>query len=145
MGILGNKEPDGTKVFQRDLYAGCSCDATRRAHTMSVAGFADFWVIFIVGLFLETGGLLCCGVCVFSWYFRRELRKQRGIEPNVWSDCFVSFFCLPCAQCQEALEVDDASGVAVMCCCDLQGPQAVAQAAAPSPSVGTIVGQPVAE
>ncbi|CBY33093.1 unnamed protein product [Oikopleura dioica] len=49
------------------------------------------------------GGL--CIQCCVPCNQRIKIRKQFGIEPDLFEDCFFSMFCLPCVLCQNYAEV----------------------------------------
>jgi len=142
--------PTGNQGLKHGLFAGCCwndcqtclhvccCPQARVAHTLTIAGLADYWPIVLLYMFLNLGGGPCCAVCVFSFYFRTNLKKQMGIEPNTMNDLCVACCCTACGQCQEALEVDDATGVHVSCCCQVQIDAAQASAVPVQ-----VMGQPV--
>lgn len=107
------------------MHAWC-CLPCRAGHTFQVAGVASYWVVVLV-LELLPG----CG-CIFGFLWRQQLREKLGLQPDGCCDFVKWCCCTACAVGQEALDVDQAVGVDVACCCNLQmTPQAA------------MVGQPV--
>lgn len=96
------------------LHVSC-CASCRVAHTWQVAGILDFWPSIML--------MCCCGAwmsCINGFWARKKLREQLGMEEDSAMDCIKAFFC--CSACmagQDALAVDEATGVEVRCCCNL--------------------------
>lgn len=91
------------------LHVWC-CVACRAAHSWAVAGVMDYWPGVVFNFCCP-----CLGFCM-----RTELRKTLGLEPDGFMDCLKWCCCYPCAVGQDALQVDEDSGVVVRCCCQLQ-------------------------
>merc|ERR1719323_201319 len=147
----------GNVAFRHGLFAGCCwndcqtcmhvccCPQARVAHTLKIAGIAEYWIIVLLYIFLNMFGGLCCAVCAFSFYFRTQLRKKAGIKPDTMADLFVACCCTCCGQCQEAMEIDGATGAHVSCCCSVQV-DTVEGSVVPAHAGGVpmqVVGQPV--
>ena len=141
----------GNVAFRHGLFAGCCwndcqtcmhvccCPQARVAHTLKIAGIAEYWIIVLLYIFLNMFGGFCCAVCAFSFYFRTQLRKKAGIKPDTMDDLFVACCCTACGQCQEAMEIDSATGAHVSCCCSVQVDTVVEGSVVPL----QVVGQPV--
>jgi len=122
----------GNAAFKHGLFAGCCwndcqtcmhvccCPQARVAHTLKIAGLAEYWIIVLLYMFLNLGGGCCCAVSAFSFYFRTQLKKKAGVKPDTMADLCVACFCTACGTCQEAMEIDDATGAHVSCCCLVQ-------------------------
>jgi Cys-rich protein (TIGR01571 family) len=117
------------------LHSVCCVDC-RLAHSLHVAGVIEFWpaLALLYGSFFLS---LCCGPCIVLTYYRMQIKRQLGIHPNLVMDALVSVCCSACGVGQQALAVDEATGVRVTCCCNLfvLQPQAVQG----QPVVGTAV------
>jgi Cys-rich protein (TIGR01571 family) len=92
----------------------CCCVCCRAAHTWHVTQLMDYWKG--IGLFV------CCWFCmpcVGGCYMRQKLRVHVGLEEDSCMDCVKYLFCEPCSVAQEALLVDEETGVQVQCCLNL--------------------------
>mmetsp|Transcript_11798 Transcript_11798/g.19371 ORF Transcript_11798/g.19371 Transcript_11798/m.19371 type:complete len:382 (+) Transcript_11798:67-1212(+) len=90
------------------------CWPVRAAHTWEVMGIVDYWLGFFASL--------CCPLCmpcIGGCFWRAKIRKKFGIEENTIGDFLMWLFCTPCAVGQEAMQVDEVSGVTVQCCCKI--------------------------
>merc|ERR1719401_673594 len=93
----------------------CFCTICRSAHTWHVTKILDYWIAVLVQL-------LCfpCMPCIGGLYLRGKLREHMGLEEDALMDFVKWCFCEPCSIGQEALLIDEESGVRVECCLKLQ-------------------------
>lgn len=94
------------------LHAIC-CSMCRAAHTYAVAGVLTY----LQALALQ----VVCSPCmcfVGGCFLRPRLRAAVGLEEDGFMDCLKWTCCSVCAIGQEALEVDELSGIKVLCCCN---------------------------
>jgi len=91
------------------LHTMC-CFPCRTAHTWSVTGAMDYVIAIVLQVLLGP-----CFICV-GIYMRGKVRATVGLEPQCCDDCLKMSFCTLCAIGQEALEVDELSGVNIVCC-----------------------------
>jgi len=122
----------------------CFCPTTRLADTLASANIMQFWVVIVLAIFvLPLMTSVCCwlgftlGVqtnstvimYIVPWLpwllcaaifakFRGDLREKLGMsgEGNFGKDCLFHLFCTPCAWGQEALELDQRTGVETKMC-----------------------------
>jgi len=119
---------EGEDSQGRDFKAGlCSCwsnlhlcghiccfGACRAAHTWTVAGAMEYWPSIALQVCCFP-----CMPCIGGCWLRGKIRATLALEPGGFMDCIKWCFCMPCAVGQEAIEIDDESGVTVKCCCNL--------------------------
>lgn len=97
----------------------CFCSPCRVAHNTQVTGVMDYWVTIVV-MFLSGIGAQCCVPQCLLTYYRMEIKKKVGVNPEAVMDCICSACCGCCSIAQAAREVDEKCGVRVACCCDMQ-------------------------
>jgi len=99
----------------------CYCLWWRSIDTYITAGLIDRKEALVYFLALSLGGI--CFNCAYRPCLRAKLRHRFYGEPDPTvrlHDVLITWFCLPCATCQEAREVDKAVNVQTTMCCYLE-------------------------
>merc|ERR1719284_803270 len=78
----------------------------------------------------------CMHVCCCPQARVAHTLKKAGIKPDTMDDLFVACCCTACGQCQEAMEIDSATGAHVSCCCSVQVDTVVEGSVVPLQVVG---------
>ncbi|XP_044983863.1 protein PLANT CADMIUM RESISTANCE 11-like [Hordeum vulgare subsp. vulgare] len=98
------------------------CACTHDVRSCCLTLFCPCVVFGRIAEIVDKGATSCCksgtaymllasatglGACLYSCGYRSRLREQYGLEEKPCGDCWVHWFCEPCALCQEYRELQN--------------------------------------